>query len=203
VLALRWSDVDWKADRLRIESSKTGLRFCPMFPEIRKAIDQAQYVAPDGAVWCITRYWGGLANLRTQFGRILERAGVVPWPKPFVNLRSTRRTELQEMFPDHVVNSWLGHSGAVAAKHYLQVTDEHWSRAAEPVPPLSPSKGQIYGKNVNSRSPIGSPIAADPGPSSESADIKKPRENPGFDGSRWLPDSNEMTPTGIEPVLPP
>ncbi len=38
---------------------------------------------------------------------------------------------------------------------------------------------------------------------SKGADIKKPRENPGFDGSRWLPNSNEMTPTGIEPVLPP
>ncbi len=43
--------------------------------------------------------------------------------------------ELQEVFPDHVVNKWLGHSGKVAEKHYLQVTDEHWGKAMESRPP--------------------------------------------------------------------
>ena len=46
-----------------------------------------------------------------------------------MNLRATRRTELQELFPDHVVNSWMGHSSRVAEKHYLQVTPDHWSKA--------------------------------------------------------------------------
>ena len=184
VSALRWADVDWEAGRLRIESPKTGLRFCPMFPEIRAALAEAFEAAPDGAVYCVGRYRGS-ENLRTQFARILERAGVIPWPKPFINLRSTRRTELQERFPDHVVNGWLGHSGAVAAKHYLQTTDEHWERAIVDGPPTGP------------------PIAANHGPSVPIKEIKKPRENPGFDGCRWVPDRHEMTPTGIEPVLPP
>ncbi|WP_153556763.1 hypothetical protein [Roseimaritima sediminicola] len=61
--------------------------------------------------------------------RIIERAGCVPWQKTFVNLRSTRRTELQERFPSYVVDSWLGHSSEVAAKHYLQVTVDHWDAA--------------------------------------------------------------------------
>ena len=30
----------------------------------------------------------------------------------------------------HVVCSWIGNSEAVAAKHYLQVTDKHFARAA-------------------------------------------------------------------------
>ena len=31
----------------------------------------------------------------------------------------------------HVVCPWIGNSQAVAAKHYLQVTDEHFRQAAE------------------------------------------------------------------------
>ena len=35
--------------------------------------------------------------------RIIRRAGLTPWPKPFQNLRSTRETELAETYPLHVV----------------------------------------------------------------------------------------------------
>ena len=31
----------------------------------------------------------------------------------------------------HVVCEWIGNSKAVAAKHYLQVTHEHFAKAAE------------------------------------------------------------------------
>ena len=31
----------------------------------------------------------------------------------------------------HVVCQWIGNSAAVAAKHYLQVTDEHFRQGAE------------------------------------------------------------------------
>ncbi len=33
VLAMNWDDILWDIDRLRIDSPKTGLRFCPIFPE--------------------------------------------------------------------------------------------------------------------------------------------------------------------------
>ncbi len=42
------------------------------------------------------------------------------------NLRSTRETDLTERFPVHVICEWIGNSAPVAAKHYLQVTDEHY-----------------------------------------------------------------------------
>ena len=71
------------------------------------------------------------ANLRTRFQKIIRRAGLTPWPKLFQNLRSTRETELAESFPMHVVCAWLGNSQPVAAKHYLQVTDEHFQRGAK------------------------------------------------------------------------
>ena len=51
------------------------------------------------------------------------------WPKLFQNLRSTRETELAEDFPMHVVCQWIGNSQPIAAKHYLQVTDDHFSKA--------------------------------------------------------------------------
>ena len=102
---------------------KTGLRFCPIFPELRKLLDEAFELAPDGAVYC-QRYRRG-QNLGTQMNRIIEAAGVKPWPKTFVNLRSSRRT----CFPNHVINQWLGHSKEVAEKHYLQITPQHWELA--------------------------------------------------------------------------
>ena len=53
-------------------------------------------------------------------------AGLQRWPKLFQNLRSTRETELAEDFPMHVVCPWIGNSQPIAAKHYLQVTDDHF-----------------------------------------------------------------------------
>jgi hypothetical protein len=61
---------------------------------------------------------------------IIRAAGLVPWPKVFQALRSTRRTELQDFFPEYVLNSWFGHSSRVAERHYLQVRDEHFNKAS-------------------------------------------------------------------------
>ena len=50
------------------------------------------------------------------------------------NLRLTRETELAEVYPLHAVTAWLGNSQLVAAKHYLQLRDELFQRAAEGEP---------------------------------------------------------------------
>ncbi len=79
-------------------------------------------------------------DLANRFRRIIRRAGLDPWPKPFQDLRSTRETELAEEFPLHVVCAWIGNSQAIAAKHYLQVTDEHFRQAAGAAPaPSAPA----------------------------------------------------------------
>ncbi len=177
VLGLRWVDVDWAASRLKIDAFKTELRFLPMFPEVRKALEESWQAAPEGAVYCVGRYRGGSANLRTQLMRILVSAGVAPWPKLFVNLRSSCRTELQEVFPDHVVNKWLGHSGKVAEKHYLQVTDEHW------------------GKAIESRTPAGSPVGTPTGTISRNDETTKPCVLQGSDGVWGGSDDPENRPS--------
>ncbi|MEM8737741.1 MAG: hypothetical protein AAGG38_04590 [Planctomycetota bacterium] len=69
------------------------------------------------------------AALRKPLQRAIDRAGVKPWPRLWHNLRSTRQTELERHFPSHVVCAWLGNSRAVAAKHYLQVTDDDFAAA--------------------------------------------------------------------------
>jgi hypothetical protein len=69
-------------------------------------------------------------NLRTQFLRILDKAGIEPWPKLFQNLRSSRQTELTETWPAHVVCAWIGNSEVIARDHYLQITDDHFAAAA-------------------------------------------------------------------------
>ncbi len=96
-------------------------------PLIMEAFDEAE----PGTEHVITRYRGSATNLRTQLHRIIRRAGLEPWPKVFQNLRSTRETELAEDYPMHVVCAWIGNSQPVAAKHYLQLTDEHFARAID------------------------------------------------------------------------
>ena len=80
----------------------------------------------------ITRYRHATQNLRTTFLKIIKRAGLAPWPKLIQNLRSTRETELAEEFPLQAVTQWMGNSELIAARHYLQVTSEHFRKAAEP-----------------------------------------------------------------------
>src|SRR4030095_1679802 len=69
-------------------------------------------------------------NLGPQLKRIIQRAGMKPWPKVWHNLRATRETELAESWPEHILCAWIANSRLVARKHYLQVTDEHFAQAA-------------------------------------------------------------------------
>lgn len=134
-LAMTWSDVDWERDRVLVRSPKTehhegrASRWIPLFPELRIHLRKCFELAAPGTVHVITRHRNRNCNLRTQLIRIIHRAGLKPWPKLFQNLRSTRETELAELFPMHVVCAWIGNTEAIAARHYLQVTDEHFERA--------------------------------------------------------------------------
>lgn len=138
-LRLRWRDIDFERKRFTVTSPKTEhhpgheTRIVPLFPEVAEALDETFTTAPEGADFCITRYRLNNLNLRTQFCRIIKRAGLQPWPRLWQNLRSSRQTELAGEFPEHVVCSWLGNSKAVAREHYLQVRDSDFERAVERV----------------------------------------------------------------------
>jgi hypothetical protein len=62
--------------------------------------------------------------------KIVRRAGITPWPRLFQNLRASRETESAAEYPIHVVTAWIGNGAAIAAKHYLQVREEDFDRAA-------------------------------------------------------------------------
>jgi hypothetical protein len=124
---------------MTVHSPKTArkgkpTRLVPIFPELRPYLEAVYFAALETGElpeYVITRYRDTNANLRTQLCRILTRAGLVPWEKLFQNLRATRATELvSQGWPEFKVCAWLGHTEAVAKKHYWQVTDDDYQRAA-------------------------------------------------------------------------
>lgn len=145
VLTLEWVDVDWERGRFRAHSPKTehhpgkASRVIPLFPELRAILEEAWELASEGAVYVIgndayrkaSDTPGGWrnCNLRTQFGRIIKRAGLEPWPRLFHALRASRETELAAEYPVHVVTAWLGNTPKIAMKHYLMTTESDFSKA--------------------------------------------------------------------------
>jgi integrase len=135
--ALRWGDVLWDRLRLMVRSPKTegldgrGVRPVPLFPELRAALQAAFDAAPAGEEFVIGPLRGH-ANLGVALGRLIARAGLQPWPKPWHAMRSSRQTELSETFPAATVAAWMGNTLAVAQAHYLQVRDAHFDAAASP-----------------------------------------------------------------------
>jgi integrase len=89
-LALKWGDVDWKANRLNVPSPKTArhgkaYRTVPMFPELRPYLQSVldELLASDfdpkanrlSEQPVITEIRDASVNLRTMLLRILKRAG--------------------------------------------------------------------------------------------------------------------------------
>ncbi len=66
-----------------------------------------------------------------RFEKIIRRAGLEPWPKPFHAMRASCETELTEKFRVQAVAAWLGNSPKIALRHYLRVLPEHFDRAVK------------------------------------------------------------------------
>jgi integrase len=140
VLGLKWADINWAEGRFMVRSPKTehhtghASRQVPLFPELVPFLREGFEQAEPGTEYVITRYrWSNL-NLSTQLRRIIRKAGLELWPRLFQNLRASRETELAADFPLHVVCQWIGNSQPVAARHYLQVLDSDFQKAARALP---------------------------------------------------------------------
>jgi len=189
-LALEWSSVDWAAGRVTVHSPKLehlpggGVRVIPLFPELRRHLEEAYEMAKDGATHVIARYRDPGVNLRTQFQKIIGRAGVEPWGRLWTNLRSSRETELMENHPAHVVAGWIGHTEKVASKHYLQIRDSDFDRALEVVQnPVHASARKALHTEENTYQ-----------------GIRETAELPGNARDCDLLRHREVSPTGVEPV---
>ncbi len=132
-IELDWSEVDLAGNRLRFTSTKTGYRECPIFPEtLPYILDAADLRGQQQAK--VVKWHAGEDSVTPLLIKQVEKiTKAKAWPKICINLRSTRRTELDDHFPGHVVSAWLGHSEKVAREHYQQVTAEHWDRASKQV----------------------------------------------------------------------
>ena len=144
-LALLWGDIDFDAGRIVVRSPKTehhdgkASRVIPLFPELLPYLLEARAELLEdfdpkakrlSEQPVITHCRDSNANLRTQLLRIIHKAKLTPWPKLFQNLRASRATELAAAHPGHVAAEWLGHSTAIANKHYWRVTEADFERAA-------------------------------------------------------------------------
>jgi len=145
VLSLRIADLDFDAGSIRVISPKTeghgqGSRVVPMFPRLRPYLADAFDMAAVGQVNVIPetlylpaskgpRGWVN-CNLRTTFEKIVRRAGLTPWPRLFHNLRASCESDLAREYPITSVCKWIGNTVSIAARHYVQVTDEDFRRAS-------------------------------------------------------------------------
>ena len=180
VLLLRWSDIHWESGRILITSPKTAKygkaeRTIPLFPELRQELSDLSELIGVGidvplSQSVIRQYRSSEQNIRTELMRIAKRAGVPAWRKPFIALRSSRRTELERSgkHPNYVLNAWFGHSGQVAEEHYLQVTEDDFAEAIIPT-------ANLVGRNVV---PSGKPHKA-----SNRGETSKTREKLAFAGA--------------------
>jgi integrase len=135
VSKLKWGDVNWEKGRLTVRSPKTegheghAVRVVPITPELRPVLLSLFAQAEEGSEAVVPMFSSSGANLRTTLTKIIERAGVKPWPRLFQNMRASCATDWVERFPAHVVAGWLGHSPLIAARHYLQTRDAHFDLA--------------------------------------------------------------------------
>ena len=149
VTYLRWSDILWKEDKIRIcvpkktsrfdeERGIFAQRYIPIFPEIRMALKEyrrkyGKKSQPDALLFPeLDGSDSSSALIRKQFTHILKKGGIPVWPKLFNNLRATRDTELQEVYPLHKVCAWMGHTAEVSLRHYTQMREEDFRLASRP-----------------------------------------------------------------------
>jgi integrase len=214
IVELRWGDVNWERSKLTVRSSKTAgheghaVRVVPIAPELRPILQDLFDAAEVGVEAVVPRLRDPKMNLRTQFERILTKAGVKPWPRLFHNMRASCATDWVERFPNHVVATWLGHSPLIAAQHYLQTRDAHFDLAAG-----------VREAAANPATKAATQARPRENPSSQADDAaKRPRaknpENPSdlvevgvacdsVEKEKTPAEAGAMTPMGFEPMCPP
>ncbi|MFY9254772.1 MAG: hypothetical protein WAO83_15075 [Fuerstiella sp.] len=73
----------------------------------------------------INRFSSTNNNLDKPFRKIIEAAGLSPWPKLFQNLRSSCESQwLKEGAKADLVANWIGHSVKIQNLNYVQHTNE-------------------------------------------------------------------------------
>ena len=147
---LTWADVLWDIGKIWIKSPKTehhkgkAGRFVPLWEPIRRELEALFFEEDaDGKDDRVFRKRDSSSNLRTRFEKIQIRAGLVPIDKFFTNCRASRSSEVEEKYGSIKESLWIGHSEAVAKRHYRRIPDADYKTALlenfEPKPLSVPS----------------------------------------------------------------
>ena len=133
VRGLRWGAVDWERRAIRVDSPKTRRhgkpwRLVPLVPELLGMLESAYSDAPEGAEFILPTYRTHTSPAMLVL-RACRAAGVEPWPRPFHAMRASCETDWAARFPLADVAAWLGHTRAVAARHYLRPTEATFEAA--------------------------------------------------------------------------
>ena len=216
LVPLTWADVHWpdaaaaderdRAGWLNVRSPKTEhhpggeRRTVPLFPELVEPLADLYELAGEGE----ERLFPGMTpktNLGTTLGKIIDRAGVGPLPKPFTNLRASRATDLRHRHPGHLVTRWLGHSEAVEQEFYLTERPGDFTAAVSNTGNAEyfPGGGNVDSNARATRNPTRSPSAGRgpvrPSPA-ENLREKGKRPSPAeADRPRPLPGGRQESPT--------
>lgn len=120
---LTWDRIDLEGRSLTVvtrrgmTTTKERRRVVPIQPALHAVLAAA--TKREGAAVCTLP--GSPYN---DVDKVLEAAGLKPWPKPFHTLRKNLATDWQAKYPPLDVAAWLGHDVTVAAKHYHQTRPE-------------------------------------------------------------------------------
>ena len=132
--ALRWSDVDFKKKEIHITAQKTkNKRTMPLFDEtaaiLERLRDEQKRAGTFNDSPFVLRRVRMVTNPGTTFKKIVHRAGVDDYPKPFQNLRASAATDVNKKFGATAESQWIGHGTAIAEGHYLMIDPETLERA--------------------------------------------------------------------------
>lgn len=156
-------------------------RLVPIVPALHDILLAAFTAAEPGTVHVVPRLRQKDTNLRTHAHRLLNRAGVQPPPKVFVNCRASCATDWARDFGGVAAAKWLGHSPLIALKHYAQVRPEDFALATGKSAPKSAPKAHQKA-HQNGEEPTGA----------EGKNVAKTPENQAeFAISSAIPESGE------------
>ena len=142
-LSLKWENILWDRGEIIVVSPKTehhaegDQRTIPLFADLEEPLRDVFEQAEPGSVYVIEKHrsqaespggWRN-SNFRSAFHKMIRRAGLKPWPKPFHAMRASFETELVEKVSIQTAATILGHSPTIAVRHYLRARPEEFERA--------------------------------------------------------------------------
>ena len=135
LIELKMSDLHWHKHHFIVHAPKTEAykgketRIVPIFKILEPYFLDACKTVPVGEDHLYPEIDENTSK-GSWVARLFRKAGVIHFPKPFVNMRSSCATDLSSHFPGYRCEYWLGHSEKIADKHYRQITDDHFVDAA-------------------------------------------------------------------------